>query len=367
MLEKTKTEKMIDKKVWWISNSEERNETRYKLLDEYASVIAKEKSENIKKLKKEYKDKGMILLGYGSFLSHMPQYYRRDPKSFFNDIADFKKNMDDEDLVYLECFLNQVKFAPIDCHLEYLVFSNLSLNLITKEQEMVYFNSDYLYSEYKKKFDKIDFLGLDHLYFKSGLSYVPRNIVDVQLKDSICIDGGGFIGDTAILFSQYDFSSIYSFEPEETNYNIMKDNIVKYKKDNIIPCLCGISDKNDKLYINSNGSVDSGATFLSTLRNESKSVDIVKLDDYLKDRKSRVGLIKLDIEGFEENALIGAEKIIREDKPILLVAAYHDWIAFGQMFRLKKWIENLNLGYKIMFRFDDASHLLTRCLVCYVE
>ncbi|WP_295157699.1 FkbM family methyltransferase [uncultured Brachyspira sp.] len=367
MLEKTKTEKMIDKKVWWISNSEKRNAVRYELLDKYSDIIQKEKSNNIKELKKEYKDKGMVLLNYGSYLSYMPQYYRRDYKGFFNDINDFKKNMDDEDFIYLECFLNQVKFSPIECNLRYLVFSNTSLNLITKEQEMVYFNSEYLYYEYKKKFDKIDFLGLDHLYFKSGLSYVPKKYIDTQLKDSIFIDGGGFIGDTAILFSQYEFSSIYSFEPDENNYNIMKDNIIKYKKDNIIPCNLGISDKNEKLYINSNGSVDSGATFLSASRNVSKYADIVKLDDYLKDRKNRVGLIKLDIEGFEENALIGAEKIIREDKPILLIAAYHDWVAFGQMFRIKKWIENLDLGYKIMFRFDDVSNLLTRCLVCYIE
>ncbi|MDA0079851.1 FkbM family methyltransferase [Brachyspira hyodysenteriae] len=147
----------------------------------------------------------------------------------------------------------------------------------------------------------------------------------------------------------------------------MKDNIIKYKKDNIIPCHCGIGDKNGKLYINVDDSIDSGATFLSTQKNESNYVNIVKLDDYLKDRKNRVGLIKLDIEGFEENALIGSEKIIREDKPILLISVYHDWVAFGQMFRIKKWIENLNLGYKIMFRFDDISHLMTRCLVCYVE
>lgn len=86
-----------------------------------------------------------------------------------------------------------------------------------------------------------------------------------------------------------------------------------------------------------------------------------------KDRKNKIGLIKLDIEGFEEEALIGAEEIIKNDKPVLLVAGYHDWVSFKQMFRIKKWIENLNLGYKIMFRQIGYTEILTWCFICYVE
>ncbi|MDA0079849.1 hypothetical protein [Brachyspira hyodysenteriae] len=82
MLGKTKTEKMIDKKVWWISNSEKRNITRYKLLEKYYDLIKKEKSDNIKKLKEEYKNKGMVFLHYSSLFSDMPKYYRMNPKAF---------------------------------------------------------------------------------------------------------------------------------------------------------------------------------------------------------------------------------------------------------------------------------------------
>ena len=367
MLEKTKTEKMIDKKVWWISNSKERNETRDKLLGEYALVIAKEKMEQLKIIKEEYKSKGFMCFHYGEYLSYIPQYYRRDPKSFFKDMDEFIVGIEIENREYLEYFFNQVRYAPAGIDIPYIVFSNTSLNLVPKEAEMIYFNEDNIYNELKKQFCNIDFISLELLYFKRGIIYLYKSEID-KFNNSICIDCGGFIGDTAIMFSQYNFSSIYSFEPEENNFNTMKKNIDNYADNkNIIPCNLGVGDKNETLYINSNGSIDAGATFLKTGRNESSTVNIVKLDDYFEDRKNRIGLIKLDIEGFEENALIGAEQIIRNDKPVLLVAGYHDWVAFGQMFRIKKWIENLNLGYKILFRPIGHQSILTWCFICYVE
>ena len=42
-----------------------------------------------------------------------------------------------------------------------------------------------------------------------------------------------------------------------------------------------------------------------------------KLDDVLPDNK--IGFIKIDVEGHEENVLNGAVKIIKKNKPVLLV------------------------------------------------
>lgn len=131
----------------------------------------------------------------------------------------------------------------------------------------------------------------------------------------------------------------------------------------------GIGRENSKLSLELGDNINMGASFLRDIvdNKNSYTVDVVKLDDYFKNRENKIGLIKLDIEGFEEDALIGAEEIIKNDKPVLLVAGYHDWLSFKQMFRIKKWIKDLNIGYKIMFRQIGYTELLTWCFICYVE
>ena len=40
--------------------------------------------------------------------------------------------------------------------------------------------------------------------------------------------------------------------------------------------------------------------------------------------RSRIGLIKLDIEGFEQEAIRGAKQTIRGHRPLLIISAYHN-------------------------------------------
>ena len=49
----------------------------------------------------------------------------------------------------------------------------------------------------------------------------------------------------------------------------------------------------------------------------SKKVKRNKLDNLLVNKK--IGFIKIDVEGHEKNVIIGASKIIKKNKPVLLV------------------------------------------------
>lgn len=68
------------------------------------------------------------------------------------------------------------------------------------------------------------------------------------------------------------------------------------------------------------------------------------LDKYVKENNIEVGLIKVDIEGFEQIFLKGAINTIVEQKPALILSIYHSYEDFME---IKNIIENLNLGYKI--------------------
>lgn len=58
----------------------------------------------------------------------------------------------------------------------------------------------------------------------------------------------------------------------------------------------------------------------------------------------------MDIEGGEQNALLGAMDTISKYKPILLIAIYHN---AEQFFGVKKLIESWELGY--FFRIVKLS------------
>ena len=65
-----------------------------------------------------------------------------------------------------------------------------------------------------------------------------------QVKNKNIIDAGGFIGDSAIVFSYYTDKNVYSFEPFLQNYNMILKTIELNKKNNIIPVNMALGNEN---------------------------------------------------------------------------------------------------------------------------
>ena len=84
----------------------------------------------------------------------------------------------------------------------------------------------------------------------------------------------------------------------------------------------------------------------NTFKDEIKicKVKTIKLDDIIKNRK--IGFIKIDVEGHEKNVIKGASKIIKKNKPNMLVEIEERYTKE----KLKKTINFINnLGYKSYF------------------
>lgn len=75
------------------------------------------------------------------------------------------------------------------------------------------------------------------------------------------------------------------------------------------------------------------------------SVKVNTLDEILKNQK--VDFIKMDIEGAEVEALKGAKKIIREQKPKLAISVYHKP---EDIFLISLLIHNMCSEYKLYLR-----------------
>lgn len=147
----------------------------------------------------------------------------------------------------------------------------------------------------------------DEIYF--------NELTTENRKQGCFVDGGGYIGDTAIQYSKIfgKQQKIYVFEPDQANYIQLIENT---KELNIVPVNAGCWSESTTLCFDERS--DSAS---SILENGGTEINVTSIDEIVGEDK--VSLIKLDVEGSELEALIGASNIIKRDMPLLAISAYH--------------------------------------------
>lgn len=155
------------------------------------------------------------------------------------------------------------------------------------------------------------------------------------------IDVGAFIGDSALILSPLTSSLLYAFEATSKYFNLLQKTIQLNNIKNIVPvhvalgAECGL--------ININIASSSSTVLTPNIEPEgNEEVEMITLDSFVEHNRLEVGLIKVDIEGFEREFLKGAEKTIRSQRPTLIISIYHYAADF---FEIKPTIESWNLGY----------------------
>ena len=122
------------------------------------------------------------------------------------------------------------------------------------------------------------------------------------------------------------------------------------------------------MYINNFESTGVGATLRKDRDNYPgnirEKIKIKTLDEVVKEENLQIGLIKVDVEGAEQDFLAGAMETIKTQKPALLLDIYHTGEYF---FEIKTNIENLNLGYKFKIRKATKDRIIDdTVLICEV-
>lgn len=231
-------------------------------------------------------------------------------------------------------------------------------------QEDLAENEDFLkiLPELKSKYKIEDFcMRPETFYFHHGLKLLPENVLN-YIKNKIFIDCGAYHAESSIIFAQYNPSLIYAFEiiPESKNifFENLKNNNIDENK--VIFVNKGCSNKNYFVQIDNS---ENGYKQLDQTSDNGTEIEIVALDQYFNSHEN-IGLIKMDIEGAEYDAILGAKDIILKSKPVLLISIYH---TPKQFFELKPLLEELtNNSYNFMVR--DLNSYNSNCnettLIC---
>ncbi|MCI5969319.1 FkbM family methyltransferase [Helicobacter sp.] len=179
-------------------------------------------------------------------------------------------------------------------------------------------------------------------WYRLGLSERGGGaIFDLKaLQDKDIIDVGAYIGDSALILQEYTRKKVYAFEAVKSNYQTMLQTIKLNACKRIVPINKGLGAKNSVEKISTQGA---GSSIVLPNNNLFEEVEIIPLDSYVKEKKLKIGFIKVDIEGFEQEFLKGAKETIMKQKPAMLISLYHKYSDF---FDIKPMIDSWNLGYK---------------------
>jgi FkbM family methyltransferase len=174
----------------------------------------------------------------------------------------------------------------------------------------------------------------DHHY---GLKKLPETVrMDIAGKDFL--DIGAAEGDTAFMLLQYNPRKIFAYEPVSKAYRKLQKNSERGES-KIFPIQKGIGDKETTMEININPANGGANTVQKNLSREfppiTEKINITTIDNECKDKK--IGLIKMDIEGFEYYAVKGGLETIKRDRPVLLISIYHTGRDFFEIPSLLKF------------------------------
>ncbi|WP_018212551.1 FkbM family methyltransferase [Desulfitobacterium hafniense] len=196
----------------------------------------------------------------------------------------------------------------------------------------------------------------DRRYYRGKLSPLSKQYFDSDIvqwnNDEVYFDCGAKDGDTALIFHNLNngiYKKIITFEPDKANFEMLMRNTESF--DRIENINAGVGEFEVQLAFNG----DKGGH--SAFDNDGAfTARIVPLDKFI-DRKPT--FIKMDIEGFELSALMGAKEIIQTLKPKLAICLYHKP---RDIVSLPKYILSQRSDYKLYLRlYRDFGH----DLVCY--
>ena len=180
---------------------------------------------------------------------------------------------------------------------------------------------------------------INHMFLEEQ-QYFDEELIKFE-EEEVFVDGGclNFLTSKQLLSKCNTVKKIYAFEPDSISARRCYDEAGKSGFDNYTIIEKGLYSKETELYFNSLGNGCS-----SILDKGNCKVRVTSIDETIKDK---VTFIKMDIEGTELEALIGAKDTITKYKPKLAISVYHKK---QDIIDIPLYIKSLVSEYKLFLR-----------------
>jgi len=159
--------------------------------------------------------------------------------------------------------------------------------------------------------------------FKRKQDAFEINLLKKYIHENyIVLDIGANIGFYANILSQLvgEKGEVHCFEPDNTNFLHLKKNCSQLQNVKLNNKAVGPKTEKLKIYTSKELNVDH-RTYKPEEYEEEIEIDAVSIDDYLGDNK-KADFIKMDIQGFEMQALKGMHKTLEQNKEIKIISEF---------------------------------------------
>ncbi len=176
-------------------------------------------------------------------------------------------------------------------------------------------------------------------------------------ENEIFVDGGACNGDSAEAFVKNiqktgkAYARVYAFEPCAFSYDQAVCRLSAYENIEIVQK--GLWSTETELSFFENSTNKAGSSFVAESGVGSR-VPVTSLDVMFESKSNHElpTFIKMDIEGAEKEALLGAENVIRRTKPKLAICAYHKP---EDIYELPQTILSIRDDYKLALRQHEPA------------
>ncbi len=312
-----------------------------------------------------------ISLNAEQFGNYVVSNYETFNFPFIQDFSSYRENqVMAQRLASLKAGMDEVSCAYIDHHERLLDLAKCTGAVLVKKDFLWTAEDQKLFKNYHtiKEQGTIPLVNEVNLEWGSsitnryGMYDVPAEKLSA-VNGKAVIDAGGYIGDSLSLFrALFPESKIHTFEPSKASFetltNLFKQDI---NQGNIIPVQKGLGDEKGTLKLSKAQGLQSDSTASMAMDyglgpDSYEEAEVITLDEYVQEHNLSVGLIKVDVEGFEPQVLKGALNTIKTQRPMLVLAIYHSGYEF---YELKSVIEALNLNYSFQIRRGAFCNPLT--------
>ena len=144
--------------------------------------------------------------------------------------------------------------------------------------------------------------------------------------NDIVLDCGAFVGNfTTAAAIKANKGQVFAIEPFQENVEFMQKNIEQNNLKNVTIIQKAVCDKEREVIIHNETDLPSASgIYIRPKKKDPRVIKGMTIDKiYKKYKLKSIDFIKMDIEGMEREALMGAREVITKFKPKLSICLYH--------------------------------------------
>lgn len=166
------------------------------------------------------------------------------------------------------------------------------------------------------------------IYF--GIKAEPREKLYSLIKPGmVVLDIGANIGETTMAFSKLagETGKVFSFEPDPQTFGRLQKHLELNACANVIPVNKGLGREEAEFFLEEGEHNSGGNRIAPGKQAQGKKIAVTTLDRFLEAHDvAKVDFVKIDVEGYEYNVLLGAVKTIDQHRPSFFIELVNDFL-----------------------------------------